>query len=72
MNNPNPRSARDQYLCNLSHSDETIEELLSSGADIDDLIEAGVLDDDNDLFPEPESQFPESTIPLDPSHFPDF
>jgi hypothetical protein len=72
MNNPNPRSARDQYLYNLSHSDETIEDLLSSGANIDDLIEAGVLDDDDDLLPESEPQAPDDLIRLDPRHFPDF
>jgi hypothetical protein len=67
MNNPNPRSARDQYLYNLSHSDETIEDLLSSGANIDDLIEAGVLDDEDGLTLEPEPRQSEASTPLDPN-----
>lgn len=38
----------EQYLFDLSNSDDDVESLLSSGADVDDLIEAGVLDDGSD------------------------
>jgi hypothetical protein len=41
MNAPNPHLDRKGYLSDLRDSDETLEELLSSGADLDDLIEAG-------------------------------
>jgi hypothetical protein len=44
-------SDRDDYLAELAGSDEDVEALLSSGADVDQLIAAGVLDDD-----EPASQ----------------
>lgn len=39
-------SDRDVYLAALGNSDEDVEALLSGGADIDELIAAGVLDDD--------------------------
>jgi len=55
MNYPNPRIDREQYISSLRESDETVEELLSSGADIDDLIEAGIVNDeelDSELEPE--------------------
>ncbi len=50
MTTPNPRTHRPDYLTYLHNSDETIEELLSGGADIDDLIETGVLDDGYDEY----------------------
>jgi hypothetical protein len=53
MNDPSPCFDRAQYLSSLRDSDETIEELLSSGADIDDLIEADMFEDE--LEEEPES-----------------
>ncbi|NEQ48244.1 MAG: hypothetical protein F6K00_33800 [Leptolyngbya sp. SIOISBB] len=39
-------SERDVYLAELGSSDEDVEALLSGGADVDELIAAGVLDDD--------------------------
>ena len=39
-------SSRDDYLDNLSSSDLSVEELLASGADVGDLVSAGVLHDD--------------------------
>ena len=63
MNYPNPRVDREQYIFSLRESDETVEELLSSGADIDDLIEAGIIDDEElDSELEPESP-PEAITP---------
>lgn len=59
MNYPNPRIDRERYISSLRESDETVEELLSSGADIDDLIEAGIVDDeelDSELEPESPSE----------------
>jgi hypothetical protein len=52
MNDPSPRFDRTQYLSSLRASDETIEELLSSGADIDDLIEADMFEDEPEEEPE--------------------
>ena len=64
MNYPNPRIDRERYVSSLRESDETVEELLSSGADIDDLIEAGIVDDEElDSELEPESP-PEAIDPL--------
>ena len=63
MNYPNPRIDRERYISSLRESDETVEELLSSGADIDDLIEAGIVDDEESDFElEPES-LPEAIAP---------
>lgn len=62
MNYPNPRIDRERYISSLRESDETVEELLSSGADIDDLIEAGIIDDELDSELEPESP-PEAIAP---------
>jgi hypothetical protein len=53
MNASNPHLDREQYLSNLHDSDETLEELLSSGADLDDLIEAGVVEEEIDSPPHP-------------------
>jgi hypothetical protein len=39
-------SDRDMHRAELASSDEDVESLLSGGADISELIEAGVLDDD--------------------------
>jgi hypothetical protein len=63
MNYPNPRIDRERYISSLRESDETVEELLSSGADIDDLIEAGIIDDELDSELKPESP-PEAIAPL--------
>lgn len=60
MNYPNPRIDRERYLSSLQESDETVEELLSSGADIDDLIEAGIIDDE--LGSELEPELPSEAI----------
>jgi len=62
MNYPNPRIDRERYISSLRESDETVEELLSSGADIDDLIEAGIVDEELDSELEPESP-PEAIAP---------
>ena len=62
MNYPNPRIVRERYISSLRESDETVEELLSSGADIDDLIEAGIVDEELDSELEPESP-PEAIAP---------
>ena len=42
---PEEPSERELYLSELANSDENAEALLSGGADVDDLIAAGVLDD---------------------------
>jgi hypothetical protein len=52
MSYPSPRFDRSQYLSSLRDSDETIEELLASGADIDDLIEADVFEEEPEEEPE--------------------
>jgi hypothetical protein len=71
MNAPNPRLDREGYLSSLRESDESIEDLLSSGADIDDLLEAGLIDDqDSELFSEPESH-PNWGVPTIESNEPD-
>jgi hypothetical protein len=56
MNYPSPRFDRTQYLSSLRDSDETIEELLSGGADIDDLIEVDVFEDEPEEAPEAEPE----------------
>jgi len=61
MNYPNPRIDRERYISSLRESDETVEELLSSGADIDDLIEAGIVDDE-ELDSELELESPPEAI----------
>jgi hypothetical protein len=61
MNVSNPRLDREGYLSNLRDSDETLEELLSSGADIDDLVEAGVVEEEIDFQPRPKSPTRKST-----------
>jgi hypothetical protein len=43
---PEPPVGRDAYLYELSSSDLSVEELLASGADVGDLVSAGVLYDD--------------------------
>jgi hypothetical protein len=63
MNVSNPRLDRDGYLSSLRDSDETLEELLSSGADIDDLVEAGVVEEEIDFQPRPKSP-PRRSTPL--------
>jgi hypothetical protein len=45
MTTPDDPSDREIYLAQLGSSDEDVEALLSGGADIDELIAAGVLDD---------------------------
>ena len=45
MTTPEDPSDREIFLAHLGTSDEDAESLLSSGADVDDLIAAGVLDD---------------------------
>jgi hypothetical protein len=52
MNDPSSRFDRTQYLSSLRDSDEAIEELLSGGADIDDLIEADVFEAEPEAEPE--------------------
>lgn len=42
---PEEPSERELYLSELANSDEDAEALLSGGADVDDLIAAGVVDD---------------------------
>ena len=51
MTTPDHLSDREIYLAELGSSDEDVEALLSGGADIDELIAAGVLNDN-----EPSSQ----------------
>jgi hypothetical protein len=71
MNTPNPRLDRGEYLASLRESDESIEDLLSGGVDIDDLLEAGLIDDrDSELFSEPESH-PNWGVPSIESNEPD-
>ncbi|MBE9180253.1 hypothetical protein IQ268_16950 [Oculatella sp. LEGE 06141] len=45
LNQPNQPTDRDHYLSQLATSDEDVESLLSGGASVDDLCEAGILDD---------------------------
>ena len=61
MTTPDDPSDREIYLAT---SDETVEELLSGGADIDELIAAGVLDDDE---PASQEDKEEEEIKLEPS-----
>jgi len=49
----------------LATSDETVEELLSGGADIDELIAAGVLDDDEPASEDDEEE--DEEIEFEPS-----
>jgi hypothetical protein len=65
MNYPSPRFDRAQYLSSLRDSDEMIEDLLSGGADIDDLIEADVVEE------EPEVQLEASPQPRSRMALPD-
>jgi hypothetical protein len=60
MNYPSPRFDRSQYLSGIRDSDETIEELLSGGADIDDLIEVDVFENE----PEEPTEAEPETNPL--------
>ena len=45
MTTPEDPSDREIFLAQLGTSDEDVESLMSGGADVDDLIAAGVLDD---------------------------
>lgn len=58
-------SNRDMHLTELASSDEDVESLLSGGADISELIEAGVLDDDEP--PLRDSDEEDEEIELQPS-----
>jgi hypothetical protein len=71
MNTPNPHIDYDRYISFIRHSDESVEDLLSSGADIDDLIVAGILDDDDDSPPE-ESEVPTDINSFDPEQSEEF
>lgn len=67
MTTPQEPSDRDLYLAELSISDEDVGDLLSGGADIDELIAAGVLDDDEPASQESgeeeeEIDFPPTTL----------
>jgi hypothetical protein len=64
MTIPDDVSNREMRLHELGSSDEDVEALLSGGADVDELIAAGVLDDD-----EPASQGDEEDeeVELEPS-----
>jgi hypothetical protein len=72
MNTPNPRIDYDRYLSYLRHSDETVEELLSGGADVDDLIAAGILEADDETLNAAEPDLPIDFSQFDPSLMPDF
>jgi hypothetical protein len=64
MTTPDDPSDREIYLAELGRSDEDVEALLSGGADIDELIAAGVLDDDE---PASQEDKEEEEIKLEPS-----
>ena len=64
MTSPDAPSDREIYLAELGRSDEDVEALLSGGADIDELIAAGVLDDDE---PASQEDKEEEEIKLEPS-----
>jgi hypothetical protein len=67
MNHPNPRTHRAEYLSSLRESDESLDDLLSSGADIDDLIEAGIVDgDEKDDDPDAQPETGSSPVPIAP------
>lgn len=58
-------SDREIYLAKLGSSDEEVEALLSGGADVDELIAAGVLDDDEPASEDTEEE--EEEIEIEPS-----
>ena len=60
---PQDPTDRELYLAELGSRDEGVEALLSGGADIDDLIAAGVLSDDEPVFQEEEGD----EVPIEPS-----
>jgi hypothetical protein len=72
MNTPNPHIDYDRYISFIRHSDESIEELLSGGADIDDLIVAGIIDDGDELSEEPEPALPLNPDLFDPENSEEF
>jgi hypothetical protein len=72
MNTPNPRIDYDRYLSYLRHSDETVEELLSGGADVDDLIAAGILEADDKTLSAAELDFSIDFSQIDPTLLSDF
>jgi hypothetical protein len=57
MSTLEPPVGRDAYLDELSSSDLSVEELLASGADVGDLVSAGVLYDDYDPDNDPDYFF---------------
>lgn len=59
MATPEPLIGRDAYLQDLSSSDLSVEELLASGADVGDLVSAGVLYDDYSAGNEFTEEMPE-------------
>lgn len=70
---PDEPTGYELYLSDLGNSDEDPEALLSGGADIDDLIAAGVLDDGGnetwgwqDVEGMPDPEYPSDPIPLTP------
>ena len=56
MTIPEDPSEREIFLAHLGTSDEDVESLMSGGADVDDLIAAGVLDD-TEPCPQEEEEF---------------
>lgn len=54
MSTPQEPTNHEFYLAKLNTSDEDLEALLSGGADVDNLIAAGVLSDDEPVFQEEE------------------
>ena len=76
LDDPEEPTDTELYLSELSNSDEDLEALLSGGADIDDLIMAGVLDDGSDetwgwqdVAGIPDPQYSSAPMPLSEAEF---